>query len=201
MKKYLTPLAQLSLFITSYIPLFLLIVVKQFSNNITYLKWGGLTRSSFWLFLKMFWLSIALLLVSFLAILATNCLLKNLHKGAVDGFEVRVIDTKNLGSEAVGYIGTYIIPFLFQGYNSWAEIVALFILLFIIYRVYVNSSMILVNPFLAMRYPILEVVVENPQEIKSTCMIITKEKSIEDNSIIRLNRIGHKLYYARKMHE
>lgn len=39
-------IAELVLFITSYTPLFILIVLKQISENVTYLNWGGINRES-----------------------------------------------------------------------------------------------------------------------------------------------------------
>lgn len=199
MPKHLTYVSRFALFVTSYAPLFLLIIVRQFFNNIQYLKWGGISQASILLFFGNFGLSVIMFIVSSISITSTLYLLNNLHKGSIDGVEVLVKDVKNLRGEAVSYIGTYIIPFLFQNYNSWTEVISLSILLFIIYKVYINSSMLLVNPFLAMMYPIFEVVVVDSRSKETTCMIITKGKNIEDNSIIRLNSIGHKLYYARKM--
>lgn len=43
----LKPFVLLALFITSYIPLFVLIIIRQISENWQYMHWGGLNLASF----------------------------------------------------------------------------------------------------------------------------------------------------------
>ena len=53
----LKPFVLLALFITSYIPLFVLIIIRQISENWQYMHWGGLNLASFQVFVQKFGIS------------------------------------------------------------------------------------------------------------------------------------------------
>lgn len=55
--------AQFTLFITSYIPLFLLIIFKQFYTNYMFLNWGGFSLQNINSFLQKFGLSTILICI------------------------------------------------------------------------------------------------------------------------------------------
>ena len=57
-------IAQFVLFVTSYIPLFLLIVFKQIFENFDFLVWGGFSWNAILLCIEKFGLSIILTIVS-----------------------------------------------------------------------------------------------------------------------------------------
>lgn len=188
-------IAQFSLFVFSYFPLFVLIVVRQLSENFDYLKWGGLTLLGLETFATKFGLSFVLAIVSIFGLFGYWQTLGNIEEVSKNGSPVTVKDVKNKNSEAIGYIATYIIPFLFQGFNGWYECMAVLFLMVIIYRIYINSSLLLINPLLSFRFAIYEIeYVENGKNKNG--LIITRNKYLEDDAEIKIYEIGHKLYFA-----
>jgi len=128
-------IAQFVLFITSYIPLFALICLKQFYENALYLNWGGINMLAFTLYLQKFGLTTFLITLSIIGGLGCKILFDNLTNVSKNGDNVTVTNINNKNSESIGYIATYIVPFLFQSFNSWYEITALLFLMIIIYRI------------------------------------------------------------------
>lgn len=186
------------LFITSYMPLFVLIGFKQVYDNLEYLKWGGLSQEAFDIFFSKFGLSSVLFLISVFSLCGCRILFSNLEKNVKNGDNVMVRNISNRNSESIGYIATYIIPFMFQGFNSVYEIFALFFLLFIIYRIYINSSLLLINPLLNFRYSIFEIEYEGHHEKVRNGLIIIRNGQIDEDDIIKIYPIGFKLFYAIK---
>ncbi|MEI7502814.1 MAG: hypothetical protein WCJ61_05985 [Paludibacter sp.] len=189
--------AQFALFMTSYAPLFLLLIIKQCDNNGAYFHWGGLSIAAGICFVEKFGLSTLLFLVGCYGLLGAKCTLQNIHKNASNGFPVRVTDVKNKNSESVNYIATYVIPFAFQAFDSWVELVSILGIIAIIYRIFIHSSLLLVNPLLSFHYGLFEIEFKEGNVIRNG-MVITKIKYLSENESIRLYTIGHKMYYAIK---
>lgn len=188
-------IAQFSLFISSYLPLFVLIIARQISENYLFLNWAGFDASGFkTLFLK-FGLSIVLIILSFIGWCGYQLTLGNIEEVAKNGVPITVRNVKNKNSEAIGYIATYIIPFLFQSFDGWYECISVLFLLFIIYRIYINSSLLLINPILSFNFAIYEIEYDQNGKSKSG-LIISREKFLQDDTAIKLYEIGHKLYFA-----
>ena len=192
---HLHGMAQFALFISSYLPLFVLIIARQVSENSEYLNWGGFSFVSLKLFLSKFGLSLILFIASLIGWLGFKLTLGNLDEVAKNGFPVKVTDVKNKNSESIGYIATYIIPFLFQSFDGWFECLSVIFLLVIIYRIYINSSLLLINPLLSFRYAIYEIEYTVNEKTKNG-LIISREKYLLDDSSIKIYEIGHKLFYA-----
>ena len=189
--------AQFSLFTTSYIPLFALIILKQLYNNQKFLNWDGITIVSIMNFLEKFGLSTLLLLVGTYGLYGANKTFKNIRKRAINGFPVYVTEVKNKNSESINYIATYIIPFAFQSFDSWFDLISILVILIIIYSIFINSSLILVNPMLSYKYGLYEIEYKENDAIR-TGMVIIKDKFLVENENIRLYTIGHKMFYAIK---
>lgn len=188
--------AYFCLFTTSYLPLFALIIMKQVNANALYLNWGGLTISSIFIFIEKFGLSTILVIVTLFGLFGTKMTFKNIDKSSRNGFPVRVKDVKNKSSEAINYIATYIIPFAFQSFDSWFELLSTIGLITIIYRIYINSSLILVNPILSLRYGLFEIEFMEGDSVRSG-MIVTTNKFLMEDDTLKLYPIGHKMYYAK----
>ncbi len=189
-------IAEFVLFATSYIPLFLLIVFKQSYENTNYLHWGGLDKISIILLFEKFGLSIFLLLVSVFSLFSCRLLFSNFEKSINNGENVILKDLKNRNSESIGYIATYIIPFIFQRFNNCYEVIAFIFLMVIIYRIYINSNLLLVNPILSFKYSIFEIEYEEQNSKRRNGLIIIKDKYIQEDTIIKLYPIGYKLFFA-----
>lgn len=188
-------LAKFSLFVSSYTPLFILIILKQLFDNHDYLHWEGFERDGLIVFVTKFGLSTLLGLLCLLGIAGLCLTFNNIKNNAKNGTPVTVKNVSNKNSEAIGYIATYILPFLFQSLNGWYELVSIVFVLFIIYRIYTNSSMLLINPLLSFFYSIYEIeYTENGKERNG--LVIYAKKYLYDDSQIKIYEIGYKLYYA-----
>lgn len=188
-------MAQFALFVSSYLPLFVLIIIKQVAENLDYFHWSGISFASISIFISKFGLSSILGLVSLFGWLGYRKTIGNLEEVAKNGYPVKVIDVKNKNSESIGYIATYIIPFLYQSFNNWYECFSILFLLVIIYRIYINSSLLLINPLLSFRFSIFEIEYEENGKLKNG-LIITRDKYLHDDSNIKIYEVGHKLYYS-----
>ena len=190
--------AQFALFATSYLPLFFLIILKQISENYPFLHWGGFNTNAILLCTQKFGLSIILFFISLIGIVGSKFLLQNLEKLSPNGENVTVCKVDNKNSESIGYIATYIVPFLFQSFNGWYELIALLFLLIIIYRIYINSNLILINPVLSFKYSLFEFEYLQQNGKMKTGLIISRNRYLEEDSIIKIYEIGFKLFYGIK---
>lgn len=188
--------AQFVLFSTSYTPLFILIIAKQISDNYEVLVWEGLNQAAVLSCIKNFGLSILLILITIYGFIGFFLTFNRLKKDSVNGDNVTVRKVENKNSESIGYIATYIVPFLFQSFNGWYESFALVFLMFIIYRIYINSNLILVNPILSFKYSLFEIEYAQQNKTIRNGLIIIKSNFIEEHSPIKIYEIGFKLYYA-----
>lgn len=189
-------IAQFVLFVTSYIPLFILICVKQCYENLFFLHWGGFEINAILTFFQRFGLSVVLMFVSAFGIFGCKQIFKNLDKDSKNGNNVTIAKISNRNSESIGYIATYIVPFLFQSFNGLYEVFALSFLLLIIYRIYINSSLLIINPLLSFKYSIFDIEYEIADGKTKNGLIITKDRDLDDGAIVKIYQIGHKLYYA-----
>lgn len=188
--------AQFVLFATSYLPLFVLIIFKQISENYSYLYWGGLNLDATVLMMQKFSLSILLFLISLIGMIGCKLLFRNLEKLSPNGENVTICKIDNKNSESIGYIATYIVPFLFQSFNGWYELIALIFLLMIIYRIYINSNLILINPILSFKYSLFEIEYRKQNGKLKNGLIITQDKYLEEDNIIKIYEVGFKLFYG-----
>jgi hypothetical protein len=148
--------AQFTLFVTSYLPLFILIIIRQVFANIEYHHWD-FTAEGMKTFITKFGLSTLLGLISLFGWIGYTQTFGKIEEVAKNGFPATVMEVQNKNSEAIGYIATYIIPFLFEAFDSWYNCIAVLLLLAIIYRIYINSSLLLINPVLSFRFAIYEI--------------------------------------------
>ena len=144
---------------------------------------------------SLFGLSTILLIASLIGLFGCMQTLGNIEEIAENGRPVKITDVKNKNSEAIGYIATYIIPFLFQSFSGWYECVSVLFLLCIIYRIYINSSLLLINPILSFRFSIYEIEYKDWNKEKNG-LVISRDKYLQYEADIKIYEIGHKLYFA-----
>lgn len=192
-------LALIVLFLTSYIPLFILIIAKQFSVNYVIINNIFNDDNPIKLILENFRLSLFLMSLILLSIMGCLKLFSNLKQVSDNGDNVIVNKVSNRNSESISYIATYIVPLLFDEIGSIFYIFTLLFLLILIYNIYINSNMILINPILNFKFSILEVEYsEINGRIKEGLLIIDKnDLLIEGETMIKIYPIGFKLYYAK----
>ncbi len=191
----------MALFITSYIPLFLIVIAKQLKDGSDYMCWGGWNRDALWCCATHFGISLVLAVVTIFGIGGIVVLLRNLDTNLDNGQTVRVTKISNRNSEAVGYIATYIVPFLASDFTSRYECVIFVVVMVLIYVIYTNSNMILINPLLSIWYSLLEVeykTVGDPSGELHDALVITDNKNFKENVNYQMYPIGFKLYYGKE---
>lgn len=195
-KTELHNVAKFALFATSYTPLFILIIIKQVYDNRDYLHFGGFNIDAFKCLFEKFTISVILATIIFFG--TVGCILLFLNLKQKRGNKVTVTDITNRNSESVGYIATYIIPLVFQDFNSLYEIIAVLFIFVIMYSIYTNSNLLLINPVLNLfQYSIFEIKYTYKLTTKSG-LIIIRSSEIEEESSLNISPIGFKLYYASK---
>lgn len=193
--------ALFSLFITSYVPLFFIVIVKQIKDGWGYLCWGGWNKESVERFFAHFGMSFFLSIISIVGIIGIIVLLSNLKSNLKNGTMAQVTKINNRNSEAVGYIATYIVPFLASDFASWFECSIFLVVMALIYVIYTNSNMILINPLLSIWYSLLEIeykVIGDSSDITHDALVITDTKDYKENVNFKIYQIGFKLYYGKE---
>lgn len=128
-------------------------------------------------------------------------LLRNLKANLNNGILAKVTKINNRNSEAIGYIATYIVPFLASDFSSLFECGIFIILMSLIYVIYTNSNMILINPVLSIWYSLLEVeyyIAGASTKDIHNALIITDTKDFKENVNYQIYQIGFKLYYGNE---
>lgn len=193
--------ALFSLFVTSYIPLFVIVIAKQLRDGREFLYWRGLNKDTFCCFLSHFGMSSILVVLSIFGVVGIIILLHNLKSNLNNGHIARVTKINNRNSEAIGYIATYIVPFLASDFTSWFECTIFVVVMALIYTIYTNSNMIMINPLLNIWYSLLEVEYKMVGDFSGEihdALIITDNKNFKENVNYQIYPIGFKLYYGKE---
>lgn len=128
-----------------------------------------------------------------------HSLLHNLKSNLKNGTKVKVTKISNRNNEAIGYIATYIVPFLTSDFSNWFESSIFIFVMVLIYSIYTKSNMILINPLLSIKYSMLEVeymVIGDKAGVTHDALIITENKDFKEDENYQLYQIGFKLYYG-----
>lgn len=145
--------ARLTLFLASYLPLFLIMIFTQVYKYKSIIKFDTINKDIFYLYVKHFGAALLLLLISVVGIIGLLILLKNMDRRAKNnGTAIRIDDIENKNSESISYLFTYLIPFVFQDLSGLSDVFSVTVLLIVTFLIYSNSSMLLINPTISMRY-------------------------------------------------
>ena len=85
-------LAPLVLFLSSYFPLFLIIIIRQVIGNADFLQWGGINLEAILCMLKNFGMSIFCFVLIIFGLLGTYLLFKNLNNNVENGQIYRLVE-------------------------------------------------------------------------------------------------------------
>ena len=143
----LVGLAPIVLFLTSYVPLFVLIILRQILSNLEYLSWGGINEESIICMIKYFGISILCFVLTLFGLIGTKFVFSNLDKRVENGHTLRIDEVSNMNDEPLAYIATYIIPLLFENYSDLSDCLTIICIFYMVYRLYIRSKLILVNLF------------------------------------------------------
>lgn len=192
--------ALIAMFIVSYIPLFIFVIAQQIHENWDYVHWAGICEETLSCFGHRFGMSALLGIVSFMGIVGFLVLIRNIERKFPNGDIVYVKKIENRNSESIGYIATYIVPFIERDFSNWFDCVVFVVIMVLIYTIYVHSNMILINPLLNIKFSLLEIdysYEKSDKDIKSA-LVITKDKYFEENTQYKLYNIGFKLFYGKR---
>lgn len=157
--------AKIILFITAYLPLSIIMLVKYHHSSAVAMYTTGF-----------------ILLVSFICCIIVLQILDETNKTEGSIYEIMTIEDQSQLS--LNYLFTYIIPFITMTLDDISNLVSIGIFIFITLVIYVNSNLLYMNPFLNIcGYSILKVNLKNEAGLYSY-MLITKNK----NKYIRIGQ-------------
>ena len=190
--------ARLTLFLVSYLPLFSIMGFTQLYKYKQYLNWGGFNSESLCIFSKYFGAISVLGVLSAFGIFGLYFLLSNVKRRAeTSGDAITIIDIENKNSESISYLFTYLIPFVFQDLSSITNVFSVVVLLIVTFLIYSNSSMLLINPTISVKYSLYMVEYNtSSSDKKKKGMIISKNRFLEEYDKVKIKKIGHKLFFA-----
>lgn len=133
------------LFLSSYAPMFMILYVRGLSPSAATLYGAqgiGVCSGT------PLWFSILMIALTVLPFAFLYAVLRITSKAA--GTEVSNVTATSRSEETLSYVVTYIIPFLTFEPSSPQDIVSIAILLLTLGSIYVNSSMLYINPTLSL---------------------------------------------------
>lgn len=190
-------LAPLMLFLSSYLPLYLIVAVRQLLINFDYLHWVGLNTDGFFCFVQHFGMATLCVILSIISLFGTNMVLQNLHNNVENGNIVRITEVSSMNDEPLAYVATYIIPLMFDGYSSISDWVTVLCIFYVMYRLYVKYKLILVNPFLSIKYSIYSISYDDGGIIRQG-ILISKDREIQENEKAKIYNVGYQLFFGYK---
>lgn len=192
---HLKGLAPLALFLSSYLPLFILISLRQVWYNAEFLSWGGLNLSAILIMIQKFGVSILCFIMTILGIVGTCLVFKYIQEYASSGDNITIDSISNMNDEPIAYLATYIVPIMFQDYSNWVDVITLVALFYITYCLYVKSKLILVNPILGLKYQIYCFSYSDNGYLKQG-VLISKSKDLLEQERIKIYNIGYQLFFG-----
>lgn len=186
-----------AMFCLSYLPLFILLIIKVLITNKDYLQYDGFNKIGLFNFFSKFGFVVILVILSIYAFIGTGITLRNIQKKKANAFPVKLHSIKPKNEEALSYLATYVIPLLMQGNIGLFEYATFGILFIIYYKLYSTSSLILINPVLNLKYGLYEVEYYHSKDSPiKTAMIISSQQWLDDDDELKIIKLSHRLYFA-----
>lgn len=190
-------MAPLVLFLSSYVPLFSIILVRQCLSNYEYLNWGGLNMDTWFCMMKYFGMSIFCFMLIIFGLIGTALTLKHVEGKVENGNIVRITEISSMNDEPLAYVATYIIPIMFEDYSNITDCITIIGIFYVVYRLYIRSKLILVNPLLSLKYSIYNIRFIDG-EISRQGILISKDCCIEEDDLAKIYNVGYQLYFGYK---
>jgi hypothetical protein len=185
-----------AMFCLSYLPLFLLLIIKILVANKDALNYGGFNLKALLILFQKFWFVFILILLSVYAFIATKITFRSIKKKEPNAFPVTIVSIKPKNEEALSYLATYIIPLLMQGIIGLFEYTTFFVLFILYYKLYSTSSLILINPILNMKYGLYEIEYNHGKRFENkTALIISRQLWINEDEQLKIFKLSHRLYF------
>ena len=125
-------MAPLVLFLSSYMPLFVLIAFRQFVSNSEFLIWGGLHIYSIINLMRYFGMAIACICLVFYGLWGTRITFKNLDAKVENGNIVKITEISSMNDEPLAYVATYIIPIMFNDYSNIIDNITILCMFYVV---------------------------------------------------------------------
>lgn len=183
------------LFITSYIPLFGLLILRQIKQNSIFLNFGSFNKKNIIVALENFGLSYFLIALSIFGIIGLKLMISNLNEKKENGSLVKIIDIENKNGESISYISTYIVPFIFQDTNNLFDLASIIIVLILIFYIFTKSNMIVINPILSITHSLYQIEYTKKGKIKKG-LLISRNENVESQQEITINLITKNIFYG-----
>lgn len=157
------------LFLSSYIPLFIVLGFLHYTNEV-------------------FVIGIAVIIIITLIFLG---LLFKLA-GRIGSYPSKITEFKDINDMSLEYIITYIFPLLFLNYTDFGVVAGLLIIFLMIAYIYIRSDLIYMNPILnLLGYNIYKGVADERN------IIIISKRDTKDIERQKLVRLANKVYLGR----
>ncbi|MCP4570472.1 MAG: hypothetical protein GY841_23050 [FCB group bacterium] len=158
-------LSKIALFLTSYIPLMIIISI-QCNFKPLYLNVIIATLAGF-----------SILIVALFFIFSRK----------ISAVDLPVTSVANKDADALGYIVTYLVPYLGMELADTRNLISVAIVILTLMAIYVNSNMIFVNPVVnLMGYHIFEIT-DNEENFY---LLLSRRRRIQDGEEIKVARLG-----------
>ena len=193
----LTLLTKLGLFITSYSPLFIILIIRQISKIPSHVNMLQFNGDWFRYYLGAAVLLAAILVGFLFVFLSDRSLEQTLN---TNGVNIKVLSKENRNSDALAYLCMYVLSFGVQDLSQWGEVLTLFIMLTVAFAIYTQSDLICFNPILAFSRSVYKVefqVQGDPGNSRTGIVIVPKSKNYRNNEFVVKN-IGENIYYAKE---
>ncbi len=188
-------LAPLALFLSSYMPLFIIISLRQVWFNSEFFSWGGISWDTFLLMLEKFGVAIISAVCAIVGTIGAYFVFRFIRTDAKNGDNIIIESISNMNDEPLAYLATYIVPIMFQDYGNWIDIVTMVALFYITYCLYIKSKLILVNPILGLKYHIYSFSYKEC-DIERQGILISTSKDIIETERVKIYNIGYQLYFG-----
>ena len=179
------------LFFSAYTPLFVLLLLKlcsQISQWFQKLPSDNPIQPIFFLFPSMTELIVFLALVAI--IILPNVVLWIIiseTRKTNNPLPVKISQIKEMNHIYIGYLMSYVIPFLSFNFTDLFDIAAIFLLLALVCFIYINSNLLYVNVMLSIfRYNLFKITDSEDNEYR----LITKNKNLGRNDDLRIASIS-----------
>lgn len=172
---------KLGLFLSAYLPLFLILAIKN---------WYDVTATNILLIVCLY------SFIWFLIIWVRK-------KETTDLF--KVVRVENKSKDALTYLVPYIISFISFDMTKWQDLTALFILLVLLFAVYVNSDLLYINPLLALfSYQIYQVEVRkvaSGSDVKKWDITVLSSEKIKADADVKICELSDNVFLGVIVHE
>ena len=185
------------LFLSSYMPLFLLIAFRQFYTNKSRMIIDEGLLSSIVNYFHYYGMATLCVILTIIGLWGTYMTFKNLEAKAENGTVVSISEISSMNDEPLAYIATYIVPILSEDYSSFVDCFSIFLIMYVVYMLYVRSKLLLVNPILNMKYSIFNIKYRDGS-LERQGMLISKDRYIEEYDKVKIYNVGYQLFYGIK---